>query len=264
MSKLRKVLLAISLFGMVFSSAGLAVTLLDRSTFEDATRRIVAWKVENRIERLFTPAPADGGGAFAAARNRLLEKANLAERLLASNYPEGIAERIARECVCRMDQQDRAAVQRRYEQAKETVETVVRLALHGEIELSRIGVETLDDLVAGYYVETVEGLKRDLRIFFGSNLLLYAAVAAGALWSPVGGALVAPAALLFLGTAISSGFYLFNQDWLATILFHDWTGFAYLGWVAFLTLLLCDVFLNYARVTLRIVSSLGISISGLC
>jgi len=125
------------------------------------------------------------------------------------------------------------------------------------VALTRLKIETLDDLISGYYVETVDGLKRDLRIFFGSNLALYVTVGLGVLFSALGNALVVPAFLLFLGTLVSSGLYLFGQDWLSTILFHSWTGFAYLGWVGFITVFLADVFLNRARVTLRILSSVN-------
>ena len=37
-------------------------------------------------------------------------------------------------------------------------------SLKGDLELSGIGIATPNDLAAGYYIETVEGLKRDLRI----------------------------------------------------------------------------------------------------
>ncbi len=264
MSRLRKSLLVVSMAGILFSALGLAATLLNRSHFEDAVRRIVAWQVEQEIERLFTPAPIDGGGALAAVRNRMVENAKLAERFLGTDYPERIAAGVAELCTCRLDIADREEGLRRFTQTRDRIAAGIREVVKGGLDQNRLGIETLNDLVGGYYIQTVDGLKRDLRIFFGSNLLLFAAVAAGVLWSSVGGAMVLPAFLLFIGTAISSGFYLFNQDWLASILFHDWTGFAYLGWVAFLTLLLCDVFLNRARVTLRLISSIGISPVGIC
>lgn len=257
MKWLRNGLLAVSAVGILFSGAGLGLTFMDGSRFEDMTRDLVAWQVERKVKEFATPPPAEDGGALAALRNRLLAEIDVAETLLGSDYPERIAERVARECVCQLDIQDREEKQRRFMAAKDRIAASLRSALRGGLALNSIGTGTLNDLISGYYVETVDGLKRDLRIFFGSNLALYAAVGFGVLFSALGNALVIPAGLLFLGTVVSSGLYLFGQNWLATILFHHWTGFAYLAWVAFITLFLTDVLVNRARVTLRILGSVN-------
>ena len=254
MGWLRKGLLTISLLGALFSGAGLAVTFIDERKFEDLTRQLVTWQVEREIRDLVTLPPVDEGGALAALRSRMTDSIEFSERLLGSDLPERIAETIAELCVCDLDYEDRAERERRFNEAKDNFAAIIRNGLAGGIAYARIKIGTLDDLIAGYYVNTVEGLKRDLRIFFGSNLVLYTVVGFGVLFSGLGNALVIPALLLFTGTVISSGLYLFGQNWLATILFNDWTGFAYLAWVAFITLFLADVFLNRARVTLRLLS----------
>jgi len=255
MGWLRKGLSAISLFGMLSSGAGLAVTFTDERKFEDLTRQLVTWQVEREIRDLATLTPVEEGGALAALRDRMTDSIESGTRVLASDLPERIAEIIAELCVCDLDYEDRAERERRFNEAKDSITAMIRGGLAGGIALTRVKIGTLDDLISGYYVETVDGLKRDLRIFFGSNLVLYAAVGLGVLFSGLGNALVIPAVLLLIGTAASSGLYLFGQNWLATILFQDWTGFAYLAWVALITLFLADVFLNKARVTLRLLSS---------
>lgn len=257
MEWLRRGLLAVSLLGILFSGAGLAVTFVDERRFEEMTRQVVTWRVEREMKDLVTLPPAKEGGALAALRNRMADSVDIGERLLGSNLPERIAEKTAKLCVCQLGIEDRAENQRRFNEAKSRIAIAIRNGLSGGMALTRIKIETLDDLISGYYVETVDGLKRDLRIFFGSNLALYAMVGLGVLFSALGNALVVPAFLLFLGTLVSSGLYLFGQNWLSTILFHSWTGFAYLGWVAFITVFLADVFLNRARVTLRILSSVN-------
>ncbi len=257
MDWLRKILLAVSLLGMLFSGMGLAVTFVDERRFEDMTKQLVIWQVEREMKDLVTLPPAKEGGALAALKNRMADSVEFGERLLGSDLPERIAEKTAEFCVCQLGIEDRAERQRRFDDAKNRIATGIRNGLSGGMALTRIKIETLDDLISGYYVETVDGLKRDLRIFFGSNLALYAIVGFGVLFSALGNALVVPAFLLFLGTLVSSGLYLFGQNWLSTILFHSWTGFAYLGWVAFITAFLVDVFLNRARVTLRILSSVS-------
>lgn len=256
MDWLRKVILAVSLAGLLFSGSGLAVTFVDDRLFEDMTRKLVTWQVERKVRDLATLPPAEEGGALAAMRNKLADSVELSERLLGTDLPERIAERTAALCVCQLGIEDREEQQRRFEAAKDRIATKIRAGLAGGAALTGIQIETLDDLIAGYYTETVDGLKRDLRVFFGSNLALYAIVGLGVVLSSVGVALVAPASLLLLGTFASSGLYLFGQNWLATILFNSWTGYWYLAWVAFITAFLVDVFLNRARVTLRILSSI--------
>jgi len=257
MNWLRRVLLVISLLGILSSGAGLAITFVDERRFEDWTRDVVAWQVEREIRDLVTLPPVEEGGPLAALRNRMADSIELSERLLGSDLPERIAGIVVKLCICELDDEDRAERERRFNEAKDNFAAIIRNGLASGIALTRVKIGTLDDLISGFYVETAEGLKRDLRIFFGSNLLLYTAVGLGVLFSGLVNALVIPALLLFTGTVTSSGLYLFGQNWLATILFNDWTGFAYLAWVAFITLFLADVFLNRARVTLRLLSSVN-------
>lgn len=257
MSWLRRGLLAVSLAGMLFSGAGLAVTLVDGRTFEEWAHRFVVWQMEKKVRETVSPPADEQEGVFASMRGKLLEKANLVERLLGSDYPERIAAMAAELCVCDLDIEDRAEKRRRFVEARDSIALTIRQALKGDLELNGIGLATLSDLAAGYYIVTVEGLKRDLRIFFGSNLLLYSIICIGALLSGRERALVLPASLLFAGTLASGSLYLFGQDWVSTILFHSWTGFVYLGWVAFITAFIADIFLNRARVTLNIVSSIS-------
>lgn len=257
MDWLRKGLLLVSLLGILFSGAGLAVTFIDERRFEDMTRAMVVWHVEREVKGLAKLPPNENGKPLDVLMDRLMDSAAMSEHLLGSDLPERIAAIAAEICVCQLGIEDRAERRRRFEAARDSLATAIRRNITGGLTLTRIKIETLEDLISGYYVETVDGLKRDLRIFFGSNLVLYAIVGLGVLLSAVGNALVIPAGLLLAGTLVSSGLYLFGQDWLSTILFHSWTGFAYLGWVAFITAFLADVFVNRARVTLRILGSIN-------
>lgn len=53
-----------------------------------------------------------------------------------------------------------------------------------------------------------------------------------------------------------SYFYIFEQDWFYTILYNDYTGFAYIGYLAVVFAFLCDVVFNRARVTTEIINSI--------
>ena len=69
--------------------------------------------------------------------------------------------------------------------------------------------------------------------------------------------LFVPAILLCIATMASSGFYLFGQNWFFTILYADYTGFAYAVWLILIFGLLCDIALFKARVTRGIVHTLS-------
>ena len=66
-----------------------------------------------------------------------------------------------------------------------------------------------------------------------------------------------PGALLLLSTAICAYFYLFEQNWFYTILYNDYTGFAYLAHLLLVFAALCDIVFNRARVTTEIINALG-------
>ena len=47
----------------------------------------------------------------------------------------------------------------------------------------------------------------------------------------------------------TSAIYLLNQDWLHAVVYSDYVGFAYLGYLALASALLADVVFNRARAT---------------
>ena len=67
--------------------------------------------------------------------------------------------------------------------------------------------------------------------------------------------LVLPAFVLVGAVGITGGMYLFSQNWLHTIIFGQYIGFAYSLYLAAVALLLTDVAFNRARVTTQIVNS---------
>src|SRR5690606_10255651 len=113
----------------------------------------------------------------------------------------------------------------------------------------------LTQLIHGQYRKVVGKLLTDLRIHSGSNAAIFLLLLAVSLCKHRGSThLLLPAALLLLATLVSAWFYLFQQDWFFTIVFDDYTGFAYLGYVAGVFALLCDVVMNHARITTRIIN----------
>ena len=109
---------------------------------------------------------------------------------------------------------------------------------------------TLYRLAEQKYQQTLEQLRRDVRIFSFSNSVLFLLVALAA-WRSEGRrrTLFMPAVLLLVSTGYLTFCYVFKQNWLYTLLFNDYFGWLYLFWVTLLFLFLCDVAFNKCRVT---------------
>lgn len=243
--------LVIALLGMVFSAIGLSVTYLGVERLERPAMAFVQWQVEKELRQTFTPEalPEGAGGVLSAARDMVSSRIDIAEAALGSDLPDVIAGRIAKLCVCSLPPEERDNLAERFEAAKANARAFVVAAMRGSIERDRLGLSALEDLIAGHYVATVDGLIRDLRIFFGSNLALFAIVGIAGLLSSAAPALLVPAGLLSVSTVASATVYLFAQNWFYTILFGSYVGWAYLIWVVIVALFLVDIVLNRARVT---------------
>lgn len=118
--------------------------------------------------------------------------------------------------------------------------------------------ERLASLIESAYVSVSAQLLRELRIFAGSNALAFAALGA-VTYARRGAALqlVLPAFVLLGAVAVTSVIYLFNQDWLHSIVYSDYVGFAYLGYLALASALMADVVFNRARVTTKVVNAIS-------
>lgn len=124
--------------------------------------------------------------------------------------------------------------------------------------LFRLGLAhaRLTGLIESRYAAVRGRLLRECRIFTGANAAAFALLAGVTLARRRAGLqLVLPAAVLAGALAIAGGFYLFGQDWLHTLIFNDYVGLAYAGWLAAVALLLADIALNGARVTTRAVNA---------
>lgn len=134
-----------------------------------------------------------------------------------------------------------------------------------EIEQSMVAFEAanarLVAFVKGRYTAILDNLMTDLRIFLGCNLLVFSAlVLALMVRSRATPHLLVPASLLLVSTVVSSGFYLFGQDWFYTILYNDYMGYGFLVYIGGVFALLMDVVLNRARVLTRMVNAIAQSI----
>ena len=107
-------------------------------------------------------------------------------------------------------------------------------------------------------MEVAEKLTREFRIFTGSNALVFAVLALAAYTKRGAGVLLIPPALLLVIAAGIDGYlYIFSQNWLHTIVFSDYTGFAYVAYMGVVFAFLCDVAFNRGRMTVNLLKAMG-------
>lgn len=116
----------------------------------------------------------------------------------------------------------------------------------------------LTDFMKTKYMEVSNKLKNDIRIFTGSNTIVFAFLLLISFFKPKAIThLFLPAILLVVSTAICSYFYIFEQNWFFTIIYSSYLGWGYLGYLGLVFAFLCDIAFNKARVTTEIINSLG-------
>lgn len=100
------------------------------------------------------------------------------------------------------------------------------------------------------YAAVAARLLREFRIFSGSNAIAFLLVGLLAHCKrDAGPQLLVPSACLLLAAAITGVLYVTQQDWLHTLVFGDFVGFAYIAYLAVVGGFLIDIAMNRARVT---------------
>jgi uncharacterized protein YggL (DUF469 family) len=113
-------------------------------------------------------------------------------------------------------------------------------------------------IIQSGYLGVVADLKRDIRIFSASNACAFLLLLLVSFLKPEHTrALFVPGVLLTVSTAACAYLYVFEQNWLLTLIQGSYLGFAYAAWLGVAFLFLCDIWLNRARVTVRILDSMA-------
>ncbi|MDQ7246695.1 hypothetical protein [Dongia sedimenti] len=109
--------------------------------------------------------------------------------------------------------------------------------------------EVLRGMVEAKYHAVFDELRRDITIFLGANLIVLGIALILALFRGRAARHLAPiSALLTVTTLLTSNWYLFDQNWVLTIIYSDYLGWSYLVFLGVVFLLLADIALNQARV----------------
>ncbi|MEP7156967.1 MAG: hypothetical protein ABI905_14405 [Betaproteobacteria bacterium] len=237
MTSIRSILLVVGLFGAIIFTAAFVTSLLNPGYVEEVAKEIIRQRVETKTRE--TIHALDEKYLSGKAGNLVKSQAGdiaFIRRQLEENLPQTLATVIAQmrnlDCECRRK-----------------IETRIRDGLLGSIASAVHSQEKLTTLIRTHYMATAEKLTREFRIFTGTNALVFMLLALAAAWRRSADVqLLLPATLLVVAASVTAYLYLFRQNWLHTILFNDYVGLAYIGYMAVAFALLCDVLFNRARV----------------
>ena len=131
----------------------------------------------------------------------------------------------------------------------------------GELQLDN---SRLVALIQSGYLAVVADLTRDIRTFTASNAIAFLLLLLVSFLKPeFVRELFVPAILMAISTVTCAYLYVFEQDWLLTIIHGSYLGLAYSLWLGVSFLFLCDVWLNNARVTARVLETLSNAIGAM-
>jgi len=208
--------------------------------------------VRERIPNLGNETIATGLGRLGSRFG--LQQDSARERA-ASDLPEIVAAVITRYCGCKENFAEESA-----ERAAN-----IRARLEGRAQALGLAQNRLVDIIQGKYDEINGALRTDITIFLSTNLLAFAAIFGATLIRSERRKLtIYPALLLAVAVVICSYFYIFDTDWFWAILFQKYWGFGYALFIALIFGFLVDIVLNYARITLQIVSNLPAALVPSC
>lgn len=236
---------SIGLFGILLFGVLFSVTFVLPETIEKSAKGFVKYQIEEEVrekQQLLSESSV-ASKAISIAKNLGVESE--IKRNLDNNLPEKIASVIASMCGYDCER-------------KKALTQSISSGFLDRIKSINIAQDTLGDLVKGKYIEIVRNLKLDLRIFLGSNFLMFLILVIVFLAKPRAIAhLFVPGVLLLTATILASAIYIFGQDWFYTILYNDYMGFGYLAYIAVIFGVLVDIALNKARATTEIINGIA-------
>lgn len=228
------------LFGLAFIASIANPGFVERVA-KDLIRHQVEKKVHEKIESLDSNFLAQKAKRFAKGYG---DHIAVAKRQLSEGLPARIAQVISEmqnlDCECR-----------------NKIETSVREGFEWRIASASKIQERLTTLIRTKYMETTGQLTREFRIFTGTNALVFVLlILAVKLKGQAGLHLLPAAVVLLLAASITAYLYLFNQNWLHTLVFGDYVGLAYIGFLGVVFAFLSDIFFNHGRITTELLNRL--------
>lgn len=242
---LRRFIWVLGVLGCVIFSAFFALSYSKPAFIEETAKDIIRYRLQavtqEKVDALSENALFNSARVLMRQHEKEIE---FIKQQLANGMPEKIAAVIAEmrnpDCECRSITGEQ-----------------IRDAMNWRIGSLSQMQQQLISFMQSKYMEIAGHLKREFRIFTGSSAFVFLVLLAAAVFQRGAGVqLLLPAGLLLISTVITAYFYVFGQNWLHTILFSSYVGFAYLAYIGIIFAFLCDIVFNGARVTNMILSAI--------
>ena len=227
-------------------------TFSDPQLIEKSGKAFIEWKLKNeinkKIDSIQLPQSKSLEKLFGNKIKKLhQETENKLEDLkkqLKDDTPKMVMDQIAKVsnlgCKCRDNWEEK-----------------LRSTLKFKIEALEKAKEKLAIFAQAKYMEIVEKLTLDIRIFLGANSVIFLFLLLASFLKPKAtDHLFLPGLLMLVSTILCSYFYLFEQNWFYTIVYNSYTVFGYVAYLTIVFAILCDIVFNKARVTTEIINQL--------
>ncbi len=237
--------------GMILFIPIFLLSFAEPQLIENSGKAFVEWKLEKstnaKIDSLKLPKESKFekllGNKAKELRNKTEEKIQNLKLQLKDDAPSLIAAQLAKlrnlDCECRRSWEKKARDSIKFELAS--------------LETAKL---KLVDFTQAKYMEIVEKLTLDVRIFVGANGAVFLFLMLASFLKPTAiKHLFLPSVLMLVSTVLCSYFYIFEQNWFYTIIYNNYTGFTYIGYLTFVFAVLCDIVFNKAKVTTEIINS---------
>ena len=240
------------LFGIILFLPLVLFAFSDPQLIENSGKSFVEWKLrhetDKKIDSIRLPEEKKFekflGKKAKELRNETERKLEEIRSQLKADAPAILAAQIAKmrnlDCECR----------KKWEQR-------IRESMQLQVASLEAAKSKVIDFCQAKYMEIVEKLTFDVRIFLGANSAVFIFLFLVSFLKPQAvNHLFFPGALMLVSTVICSYFYIFQQNWLYTIIYNDYTGYSYIGYLVFVFSILCDIAFNKARITTEIINGI--------
>lgn len=211
----------------------------------------VSESIDSKIDAL---RPEAGDSVAARVAQGLYERNQAAIEKLKQHFKEGVREKWAAalaevrdlDCACRKQWLD-----------------ILEGGTMVHLQSLEAQSQRLTDFIQASYMEVATDLKRDIRIFTATNAAMFLLLLLVSFLKPQAVRhLFAPGLLLGVATMLCAYLYVFEQNWLLTVIDGSYLGYAYGAYLGVTFVFLCDIALNRGRLTTRLVNGLANALGG--
>ncbi|MEL6667001.1 MAG: hypothetical protein AAFQ24_12780 [Pseudomonadota bacterium] len=239
----------------VFASLFLYIAFAPKD-FDERTREFAVSQIESKVDdQLATVANSETAERVSEFAGRISDRLQSRVDEMRGSLDDGIDELIAGvlAAACKLD------CERRDQAARSVRDFYENSILRHSMVLDR-----LESLVVGEYDAVMTELRSDLRIFSGSTALAFGLAMLLSFFRGRAAAHLVPISIaLTVSTILAVAWYALGQDWVMTVLFSNYWGWAYSVLLGGLSVLMIDIAANRARVTSFVFNSIGNGIGGI-